>query len=75
MSLSTELGYVNKFNSVSSKSLKNTPAVRLVVSFIGALIRNSWVVTSVFVVESTSKFGAPQVPVGTLPGANFVYVT
>ena len=69
MSLSTELGYVNKLSSNSSRSLKNTPAVMSTLSFIGALTLNSWVVTSVLVVESTSKFGAPQVPVGTLPGA------
>ena len=60
---------MNKFNSVNSRSLKNTPAVTVVVSFIGALTLNSCVVTSVFVVESTSKLGAPHEPVGTPPGA------
>ena len=37
----TELGYVNRFNSVSSVSLMKTPAVIDVVSFKSVLIRNS----------------------------------
>ena len=49
-----------------------TPAVSEVFSLISVLILNSCEVTSKFVVESTSKLGAPHVPVGTLPGAFFV---
>ena len=53
-------------------ALYSIKSEREVVSFISALSLNSCDVTSKPVVESTSKLGAPQVPVGTLPGANLV---
>ena len=68
-------GYVNKFNSLSSVSLLNKPAVSDIVSLIGALTLISWVSTLVSVVESTNKSTDPHVPNGAPVGENDVYVT